>query len=38
MTDHLALKVAFSDKYSSAPAEGAEENDLSVTLSLQLTF
>lgn len=38
MTDHLALKVAFSDKYNSAPAEGAEENDLSVTLSLQLTF
>ena len=38
MTDHLALKATCADKYNSAPAEGADENDLSVTLSLQLTF
>ncbi len=38
MTDCLALKATCADKYNSAPAAGADENDLSVTVALQLNF
>lgn len=38
LTENLALKASVSDKYTSAPALGAEENDVVVSLALQLSI